>query len=199
MEVLSRPSIMARSNEEATITIGSEVPFIRNTQVTEDGRVLNTVEYEDVGIILTVTPHITGDGTVELDVAPEISTLTGDSVPISDTVNAPTFAKRSAQTHVIVPNGKTVVIGGLMADEETEQVRKIPLLGDIPGLGALFRRTIRKKEKTELLIFLTPHVVTGAAEAEELTRGERDSTELVPNAFIEADISKYLPGGKARE
>jgi len=95
-----------------------------------------------------------------------------------------------------VPNGRTVVIGGLMSDEETELTRKIPLLGDIPAIGALFRRTIKKKEKTELLIFLTPHVVTGAADVEKLTQAERDATELVPGAFVDRDMRKYLPVGE---
>jgi len=194
MEVLSRPSIMARNNQEATITIGSEVPFIRNSQVTDDGRVLNTVEYEDIGIILTVTPHISDDGMVELDVAPEISTLTGETVRISDQVVAPTFAKRSAETHVVVPAGKTVVIGGLMENKDTEIVRKVPLLGDIPGIGGLFRRKTKDKQKTELLIFLTPHVVANAAEAQKLSKDERDSTLLIPRRIAPHDLKKYLPG-----
>lgn len=197
MEVLSRPSIMARNNQEATITIGTEVPFVRNSQVTDDGRVLNTIEYEDIGIILTVTPHITDDGMVELDVAPEISTLTGESVPISETVRAPTFAKRSAQTRVVVPDGKTVVIGGLMADQETDVVRKVPILGDIWMLGALFRRTIRQKEKTELLIFLTPHVVRNDAEVAKLTESEQNDTRLLPEAMARETRRGYLPADVA--
>jgi len=136
LEVLSRPSILARHNQEAIITVGQEVPFIRNSRVTQDGQIINTVEYEDIGIILRVTPYITSDGLVEMDLAPEISTLTGDTVPISAGVSAPVFAKRSAETRVAVPDGETVVIGGLMEDNKTETVVKIPLLGDIPYLGS---------------------------------------------------------------
>ena len=131
LEVLSKPSILTRHNQEAVITVGQEVPFIRNSRVTQDGQIINTVEYEDIGIILRVTPFITADGQVEMNLLPEISTLTGDTVPISDTVNAAVFAKRSAETRVVVPDGRTVVIGGLMEDNKTESVRKIPLLGDI--------------------------------------------------------------------
>lgn len=194
-EVLSRPSIMARSNQEATITIGSEVPFVRNSQVTDDGRVLNTVEYEDIGIILTVTPYISDDGTVELDVAPEISTLTGESVTISEGIEAPTFSKRSAETRVVVPDGRTVVIGGLMDNLDTDTVRKVPLLGDIPLLGRLFQRRIQDKTKTELLIFLTPHVVRTAEESERLTEDESSGTSLVPNAFEDDSLRRLLPPG----
>ena len=137
LNVLSRPSILARNNEEATITIGQEVPFIRNSRTTDTGQTINTVEYEDIGIILTVTPHIGSAGLIELDVAPEISTITDGTVAISETVSAPIFSKRSAETHVVVPSGRTVVIGGLMEDQVTEAVHKIPLLGSIPWLGIL--------------------------------------------------------------
>jgi len=91
-----------------------------------------------------------------MDVRPEISATTADTVPISETVDAPVFAKRSAESRVAIYDGQTIVIGGLMEDRKTDTVRKVPLLGDIPLLGALFRRTITDTSKTELLIFLTP-------------------------------------------
>jgi len=158
MDVLSRPYILASDNQEATITVGQEVPFIRNSRTTETGQTINTIEYEDVGIILTVTPHVNPDGLVLMDVAPEISTVTDTTVPISETVNATIYAKRSAQTQVAIHNGQTIVIGGLMEDRITDAVRKVPFLGDIPILGELFKHTTKDKVKTELLIFLTPHV-----------------------------------------
>jgi general secretion pathway protein D len=192
LEVLSRPSVLARNNETATITIGQEVPFIRNSRVTDNGQTINTVEYEDIGIILEVTPHITPDRMVEMEVYPEISTLTGDTVPISDTVDATVIAKRSAETRVAVADGKTVVIGGLMEDNETEAVQKIPILGDIPVLGFFFRRTISNKSKTELLIFLTPHVVLDGEELDDVTRQERSKNELAPQAFKDVHFDKYL-------
>ena len=192
LEVLSRPSVLARNNESATITIGQEVPFIRNSRVTDNGQTINTIEYEDIGIILEVTPHITPDRVVEMEVSPEISTLTGETIPISDTANAQVIAKRSAQTRVSVMDGKTVVIGGLMEDNKTDTVRKIPLLGDIPVLGFLFRRTIKTKTKTELLIFLTPHVVMGPDDLQERTTIEHNKTELEPKAFKDVKIDKYM-------
>ncbi len=191
-EVLSRPSIMARNNEESTITIGSEVPFITNSQVTDSGSVLNTVEYQDVGIILTVTPHINADGVVEMDVAPEISSIGAESVQISESVSAATYDKRSAETRVVVPTGKTVVIGGLMEDKETEEVRKVPLLGDIWGIGQLFRRTIKGKTKTELLVFLTPHVVTGST-ATSLVESEKRAVG-VTDSVDDEKLQRYFEG-----
>jgi len=194
LEVLSRPSIMARNNEEATIVIGKEVPFIRNSRITDNGQTVNTVEYEDIGIILTVRPHITSSGLIHLEVAPEISTSTGETVPISDKVNAPVFAKRSAETHVVVPSGKTVVIGGLMENQETVSIRKVPLLGDIWGLGRLFRREVKEKSKTELLIFLTPIVVDTSVRLAEVTEAEERNVELAPKAFTRSELEPYLPG-----
>ena len=103
----------------------------------------NTITYDNVGIILRVTPFITSEGTVEMIVAPEISSLTAQTVPISSTVSAPVIDKRSAETVVVTPHGQTVVIGGLMETQRIEDIQKIPLLGDIPLLGAAFRRTIK--------------------------------------------------------
>ena len=146
--MLSRPSIMARNNQEAVIVVGSEVPFITNSRITDDGQTINTIQYDNVGIILRVTPFITSDGTVEMIVAPEISTLTDQTVPISNNASAPVIAKRSAETVVVTPHGQTVVIGGLMETQRTETVQKIPILGDIPFLGIPFRRTIKARSKT---------------------------------------------------
>ncbi len=192
LEVLSRPSVLTRNNQEATITVGQQVPFVRNSRVTQDGQTINTVEYDDIGIILRVTPYITSDGLVEMYLNPEISTLTGETVPISNTVDAPVFAMRSAETNVVVPNGETVVIGGLMEDNNTETVKKVPVLGDIPLLGMAFRRKTTSKTKTELLIFLTPLVVEGKAKIAKLSADEKNQMELVPEVFSNQQMKKYL-------
>ncbi len=192
LNVLSRPSILARNNEEATITIGQEVPFIRNSRTTDTGQTINTVEYEDIGIILTVTPHIGSGGLIELDVAPEISTITDGTVAISETVSAPIFSKRSAETHVVVPSGRTVVIGGLMEDQVTEAVHKIPLLGSIPWLGALFRRTVSSTSKTELLIFLTPTLVDSGAALAAMSAAEQGRQDLIREQTNPEALRRYL-------
>jgi len=194
LEVLSKPSVLTKNNREAVITVGQEVPFVRNSRVTSDGQVINTVEYEDIGIILTVTPFVTEEGRVEMDVYTEISTITGETVPISDTVDAAVFAKRYTETQVVAPDGKTVVIGGLMEDNVTELVRKVPLLGDIPLLGIPFRRTVKSKTKTELLVFLTPHVVRGDDDIRTISLREMNRAELVPKVFPKEKISAYTEG-----
>ena len=147
LDVLSRPYILASDNQLASITVGQEVPFITNTQITDTGQQINTIQYQDVGIILNVTPHINPEGLVILDVAPEISQLTGSTVAISANVAAPIIAKRSAQSRVGIRNGQTIVIGGLMQDQKTTTINKIPILGDIPFVGELFsaRRSTRPR------------------------------------------------------
>jgi len=192
LEVLSRPSILARNNETAIITLGESVPFITNSRVTQDGQIINTVQYQDVGIILEVTPHITPEGIVEMTVAPQISTRSGETVTVSAGVAVPVIAKRAAQTACIVPDGMTIVIGGLMQDHETQEVHKVPILGDIPWAGTLFRRTIRSKTKTELLIFLTPHVVQRVTDLQTLATSESKKADLAAMAFTHDELKKHL-------
>jgi general secretion pathway protein D len=199
LEVLSRPSILTRNNQQATITVGQEVPFVRNTRILQDGQQLNTVEYEDIGIILQVTPHIRPDGLVEMQVIPEISTLTGETVAISAGVAAPVFAKRSAETGVVVPHGLTVVIGGLMSDEETISMSKVPLLGDIPVLGNAFKRKTTKNAKTELLIFLTPYIIPDPSMLGGVTRKVQDQAELSSGSFPKEKLDKYMSLDKVPE
>jgi general secretion pathway protein D len=170
------------------------VPFITNSRITTDGQTLNTIEYGDVGILLDVIPHINQDGTVILDVAPEISTLTGTTVPISELIDAPVIAKRSAFSRVAVNSGQTIVIGGLIEDRTTQTINKVPILGDIPLLGWAFKRTQDKKSKTELLIFLTPHVAQKPDVLPEMGQREVEGTTLVPGAVAPGVYDQHRAG-----
>jgi general secretion pathway protein D len=197
LNVLSRPSILARNNTEATITIGQQVPRITNSRITDQGQTINTITYDDIGIILRVTPYISNNNTVQMDVAPEITTLTGESVAVSfgadgsTNATAPVYATRSAETSVVVPSGATVVIGGLMEDQITDNVQKVPWLGDIPVLGLLFKRTVKSKTKTELLIFLTPNVVQRLNELELMTDTEKQRHEEIRNSVPSELLNRY--------
>ncbi len=195
LEVLSRPTILARNNQQATITVGQQVPLITNVRYDNFGNQINSISYQDVGIILRVTPFITSDDLVEMIVAPEISNLSDQTVSVAtgtNSVGAPVINRRSADTVVVTPDRQTVVIGGLMQDTKTESVSKIPLLGDIPGLGALFRRKVQNSAKTELLIFLTPHIVKRPSDLVALTQRERGATQNVPKAFTEKELDRFL-------
>lgn len=192
LKVLSRPTILAMNNQEAVIMVGQEVPFVTNTRVTEAGQTINTIQYSEVGIILRVTPFITSEGWVQMIVRPEISTLTAERVQISETVSSPVIATRSAETVVVTPNGKTVVIGGLIDNNKTESVQKVPLLGDIPLLGHVFRRTVKRDSRTELLIFLTPHVIRTPDDLVEVTRWRAGRATLAPRAVPDNNLQQFL-------
>lgn len=191
-EVLSRPSILARNNQPATITVGQSVPLINSVRYDNFGNAINSVDYTDVGIILRVTPFISADGLVEMIVSPEISSLTDQSVTIASGVSVPVIAKRSADTVVVTPDGQTVIIGGLMQNNKTSSESKIPLLGDIPLLGNLFKRQAKNGTKTELLIFLTPHIVQAPSQLAALSERERAASVLPKKAFTEKEMDQFL-------
>lgn len=191
-KVLSRPSILARNNQPATITVGQSVPLITSVRYDNFGNAINSVSYEDVGVILRVTPFISQDNMVEMIIAPEISSINPTfTIPISADVSAPVIDVRSADTVAVTPDGQTVVIGGLMANTQSKADSKIPFLGDIPILGNLFKRQQRSGSKTELLIFLTPHIVPAPTELAALSKKERDNT-LTPNSFSEEELNRFL-------
>jgi len=193
-EILSRPSILARNNQQAVIVVGQQVPFITNTRFDAVNGQINTVTYQDIGIILRVTPFISSDGMVEMIVAPEISSVSDRTVNISQGVNAAVIDKRSADTVVVTPNGQTVAIGGLISTQKTDQDRRVPVLGDIPVLGNLFKRKISTHAKTELLIFLTPFVVQRPGDLARMTEDETGRLEDAPKVFTEEETKRFLEG-----
>lgn len=194
LNVLSRPYILTRDNQTATITVGEEVPFITDTRTTETGQTINTIQYEDIGIILEVTPSINPEGLVIMEVSPEISTTTAKTVPISETVNAAVFAKRSSTTRVEVRSGQTIVIGGLVEDQLTESVKKVPGLGDLPVVGNLFKRTTTEKSKKELLIFLTPHVAMIDEELTAISEAEKNRNTLTQQGMGAELFDSHMRG-----
>jgi len=129
---------------------------------------------------------------VEMIVSPEISSLSATTVPISTGVNSPVIDKRSADTVVVTPSDQTVVIGGLISTQVIDSENKVPLLGDIPLIGNVFKRNIKKNQKTELLIFLTPHVVMDPNDLSGMAKDERSKLELAPKTFEKEEMKKYL-------
>ncbi|HUW81391.1 MAG TPA: secretin N-terminal domain-containing protein [Phycisphaerae bacterium] len=191
LEVISAPRIMAMHKKEANITVGQEVPFVRNVNFTEGGQTQSSVEYEKVGVILKVTPQINPDGFVIMEVEPEISSITSSSVTISEGLQVPIFNERSASTTITVRDGESAVIGGLMTTSEDRAVNKVPILGDIPILGNLFRATTNQKSKTELLIVLTPRVVRTAEDLRALSVQERDKGHM-PDTVLTSPLMEEL-------
>lgn len=151
--VLSTPSIMTLDNEEAQIQVGQEVPVPSGTTVSS-GVTTFDVSREDTGIILKITPQISENDTVRLKLEQEIT-----SVFTTDTNLGPTLDKKAVTTVVLAKNKQTIVIGGLIDDKATVTTHKVPFLGDIPVLGNLFKNRVSTKEKTNLIVFITPYIV----------------------------------------
>ncbi|MBM3864782.1 MAG: hypothetical protein FJ381_02640 [Verrucomicrobia bacterium] len=192
-EILSRPSVLTRNNQQATIMVGQSVPIITNSRVSDQtNTTINTVQYQDVGIILRVTPFITQEGLVEMIVSPEISSLSATTVPIGNNVSSPVIDKRSADTVVVTPSDKTIVIGGLISSQLGDRDSKVPLLGDIPLVGLAFKRKQKTDVKTELLIFLTPHVIRTPEDLSATTDRERAKLEMSGKAFEEHGLERAL-------
>jgi general secretion pathway protein D len=170
VNVLSTPQILTSDNKEAEIVVGENVPFIskRERDFTNTSTVLNSIERKDVGITLRLTPQITEGDYVKLDLYQEISSIKQESETILINIG-PTTTKRSTKTSVVVKDNQTVVIGGLMEEKEEENINKVPLLGDIPLLGWLFKNKTLEKKKTNLIVFLTPHIVKDAEQLFKLT------------------------------
>jgi general secretion pathway protein D len=196
-EILSRPSILARNNQQATIQLAQQVPLITGTRFDTYGNQINTISYSAVGIILQVTPFITSEGMVEMVVSPQVSQLADKSQWVATSsgpggqILSPVVNSRQADTVVIVPSGQTAIIGGLMEKSKQVSDSKIPFLGDIPGLGVLFRHRVSSDVKTELLIFLTPLIVKHPSELAGLSVKERANMQL-PGAMSDQDVQRFL-------
>ncbi len=182
--VLSRPQILTADNQEATINIGQQVPLITDSRVTERGDSINSYEYRNVGVELTVTPRISPDGFVKMDVGPRISQMSSSDVEISPGTKVPVINERSATTTVSVQSGQSIIIGGLISSVDDSRVKRMPFLGRIPVIGVLFRSSHKSEDRKELLIVLTPQVLIKGTdvgitrEAISVTREQLDRSTM---------------------
>lgn len=172
VHILQTPKLLATDNKEATIKVGKVIPYQTRVSTT-DNETYNTYDYKDVGLTLKITPHISEDRTVRLEIFQELSALTGASAEITTTL--PTTLNRTVETTVVVEDQNMLVIGGLIDDTYTNKVTKVPLLGSIPLLGRLFRYDSQVGNKTNLYIFITPRVVKNPSEGTRLTDDLQDT------------------------
>jgi general secretion pathway protein D len=171
--ILSTPTLLTLDNEEAKISIGSNVPFLTGQYAITGGSAtanpFSTYERKDVGLTLKVKPRISEGGTINLLVSQEVSKLRQAADPTLSATD-----KRSIDSNVLIDDGQIVVLGGLIEEQVQDTEDKVPLLGDIPGLGNLFRYNSRKHVKTNLMVFLRPVVVRDAQTAADLTHPRYD-------------------------
>ena len=170
VNILSTPNILTLDNEEAKIVVGRNIPFPVSSGLDANGNQLVSYQRQDVAITLTVTPQINESDFVTLEIFQEVAEIEEDSSGLDVTSAGFITSKRSAETTVLVRNNQTVVIGGLMGQTETEVETKVPILGDLPLIGALFRGRRTSSRKTNMLIVLTPHIIDNPEDLEEVYR-----------------------------
>jgi len=199
VNILQTPQILTTENEEAKINVGRNIPFQTQSSTT-DNQTFNSFEYRDVGTILKITPHISIERLVRLTIGLEVSALE------STTDFRPTTLKRTIDTTVIVDDKSTIVIGGLIDDTNSVAEYKVPLLGDIPVLGWLFKYQNRSQQKTNLYIFLTPHVINNPAEAATVYGQKKTTMDTLRGGYgQEGQIQKgqlqegQISGGQIQE
>ncbi|WP_424831385.1 type II secretion system secretin GspD [Ruegeria sp.] len=159
VKIISSPTLMVLDNEEAVLQIGDQVPIATQTSTdntSNDAPTITNIEYRDTGVILTVTPNISRNGRVVLDVVQEISSVSQEQ---TSGIDSPTIRQRKVATNVMLSDGSTLALGGLVQSSDTKTVTKVPGLGDAPVVGSLFRRTESDKRRSELLVLIRPRVV----------------------------------------
>jgi len=185
--IVSAPQVLTLDNQEAEINVGEDVPVVtanRKSGATADAVDYFTYEYKAVGVKVKFTPQINKNNLVTLDLYQEIKTISGYT---EDVTKNPKFTKRDIKTSIRVEDNQTIVIGGLISTDKTKNMRKVPLLGDIPILGYLFKRQSEVIKRTNLLVFITPHVLSTRELADEATSKLND---LQLKEFKERGLSK---------
>ncbi|MDL2123568.1 MAG: type II secretion system secretin GspD [Deltaproteobacteria bacterium] len=179
VHILSTPQILTTDNEEASITVGKNIPYQTKSAAEGATDTYSSYEYKDVGITLKITPQISKDRMVRLNISQEVTKLESTSVGFH-----PTTLKRTIDTTVIVKDKNTVVIGGLIDDSFSNTEYKVPCLGDIPVLEWAFKSMSKSSDKTNLFIFLTPHVVKNPAEADTVYKKKKDQIDKIKEGNI---------------
>ncbi|MBW2048955.1 MAG: type II secretion system secretin GspD [Deltaproteobacteria bacterium] len=190
VHILSTPQILTTDNEEAEIMVGKNIPYLVRQETSEARLDYSSYEYKDVGVTLKVTPQISQERFVRLKIFQEVTRLVHT---IASVQGRPETHKRLAQTTVIVKDANTVVIGGLIGDDTTHIDYQVPCLGSIPLIGWFFRSTSKRLEKTNLFVFLTPHIIQNPSEAEKVYHDKKDQIETIK----EGVIKMYKRGRKA--
>ena len=188
VNILSTPNILTSDNKEAEINVGENVPFQGSATQSSIGTT-TSVERKDIGINLKIKPQVSEGDYIRLDINQEISAVKDSKGQAIDLITT----KRSAKTSVVVKDKETVVIGGLIQDTEDETVQKVPFLGDIPGLGWLFKTKTKTRKKTNLMILLTPRIVRDAADLMTVSDEQRskfgDSAKKIEPVDVQKEIS----------
>ncbi|PIB53813.1 type II secretion system secretin GspD [Pseudomonas sp. 2822-17] len=182
-QVLSAPSLVVMNNQPAQIQVGDNIPISQTTVNTgTSDTTLSSVEYVQTGVILDVVPRINPGGLVYMDIQQQVSDAQDQASTGSDTPTNPRISTRSVSTQVAVQSGQTVLLGGLIKQDNAESVSAVPYLGKIPGLRWLFGNTSTSKDRTELIVLITPRVITSSSQARQVTDDYRQQMQLLKPA-----------------
>lgn len=184
LNILSSPHIMATNNRKASLLVGEEVPVITKTFINDKGTLINTFDNKKVGIELQVTPHINHGGNVTLEILQKVNNIL-EYDPINKAVR---MANREADTVVTLKSNQTIVIGGFIKNNQRIDEERVPVLGKIPLIGGLFTRRTKVEEKTELMVFITPRIVTSWSEGDHAT--ELQKSKLSKTEQIDKELEK---------
>jgi len=180
VHILSTPQIMTTDNEEAEILVAKNIPYLTRQETSEAGFDYSNYEYKDVGVTLKITPQINQERFVRLKITQEVSQV----IKEESALGLPTTLKRVTKTTVVVKDGNTLVIGGLIDETLSQGRSSVPCLGDIPGLGWLFRSASSSGGKTNLFIFLTPHIVENPEEAKKVYEEKKEQIDKIKEGVI---------------
>lgn len=188
VQILSTPQILTTENKEATITVGKNIAYQTRSAAESSSETYSSYEYKDVGITLKITPSISKDRLVKLDVYQEVTKLDAANTSNAD---RPTTLKREIETSIIVQDGNSVVIGGLIDESLTTQSGKMPCMGDIPFLGYAFKAESSGSERTNLYVFMTPKVVKNPLEAEAIYKQKNEEINMLRKEEIKLYDDKH--------
>lgn len=170
VNIISNPNLMTLDNEEAKIVVGRKIPFPTTAGLNNLGQPVISFQREDVAITLELTPRVNSSNYVTLELKLEVAEVEEDDQGLNIQQSGPITSKRELETHALVKDNQTVVLGGLVGSTETDVETKVPVLGDIPIIGALFRGSRTTARKTNLMIFLTPHIIDDEQDIMEIMR-----------------------------
>jgi general secretion pathway protein D len=197
VNVLSSPQLLVLDNQPARLQVGSLVPYLTQSAqstVTADAPVINSINYRQTGVIMDVTPRVNSGGLVTLDIAQEVSDVAPGG-PTTPGIQSPTFLQRNVTSRVVVQDGHTIGLAGLIRDNVQRGNQGIPWLKDIPLLGLLAGKQTNSRDRTELMVLITPHVVHDQRDAKALTADLRE--ELKNAALVPQESKSLKPSGSA--
>src|SRR6185312_4677100 len=196
VNVLSSPQLLVLDNQQERLQVGNVVPYLSQSSqstITNNAPIVSSINYQQTGVIMEVTPRVNSGGLVTLDIMQDVSAV--ETAITTPGINSPTFSERNVTSRVVVQDGQTIGLAGLITDSVTRGNEGLPWLKDIPILGLLASNQTNTRQRTELLVLITPHVVHDQRDARALTEDLRE--QLINAAAVPEELQNLRPSGSA--